>query len=493
MGCRWDIYAAKDAQMSKDDSAISRRSVLLGLSAAPFAIRAAAASTSATESKLDLTPLRRGFKGNLIVPGDPSYETERLTNNRAFNRHPLLIAQCKDAEDVARAIEFSRARQLPLAVRSGGHCAAGRSSCDAGVMIDLSRMDAVMINSAKTRVSCGPGTRIYQANVATVKQGLALPLGVCGDVGLAGLTLGGGYGFLMGVASLACDSLVGVQIVMADSSIRMVTDESDPQLMWALRGAGANFGVVTQMHFKPFSIGDIYGGSLSFPGAAGGDVFALVNDRSLSLPDELTLFGDVAALPDGSIHPQISLCWSGDVRQGREVVDRLITSKLKPSKDELRVMNINDLVGRGEGTDSLSCVRFGGVPGKLPPAGIEALLEVKTALPLVRVATMDVAVGAATRRTQVNASAPTRPPGVNVGYLVDWNDAALTSAATAWTDETWSRIYPFTQGTYVNMLGDEPSARVHEAYGANYSRLAALKRKYDPANVFRLNQNISPA
>lgn len=479
--------------MNSDRSTISRRSVLLGLSAAPFALRSAVASTGATDPKVDLKPLSKRFKGNLIVPGDPNYEIERLTNNRAFSRHPLLIAQCTDAEDVARAIDFSRARQLPLAVRSGGHCAAGRSSCDAGVMIDLSKMDSVTIDSAKTQVTCGPGTRVYQANVATVKHGLALPLGICGDVGLAGLTLGGGYGYLMGVAGLACDSLIGVQIVMADSTIRTVTDENDPQLMWALRGAGANFGVVTQMHFKPFPIGDIYGGSLSFPGAAAGDMLALVNDRSLLLPDELTLFADVAALPDGTVHPGISLCWSGDVRQGRAAVARLITAKLKPSKDELRVRSVNDLVGRGEGTDSPSCVRFGSVRGKLPPAGVEALHQTRTPLPLVRVATMDVAVGTATRRTGVNTASPTRAPGVNVGYIVDWRDAALTTAATAWTEENWARVYPFTEGTYVNMLGDEPPKRVREAYGANYSRLATLKAKFDPSNLFRLNQNIAPA
>lgn len=479
--------------MIPDGPAVSRRSALFALTAAPYLMRAAAASAMSTDAKPDLTPLRRRFKGNLIVPGDPTYEAERLTNNRAFNRHPLLIAQCKDAEDVARAIEFSRAKSLPLAVRSGGHCAAGRSSCDAGVMIDLSRMDYVTIGAAKGRVTCGPGTRVYQANTATVKQRLVLPLGICGDVGLAGLTLGGGYGYLMGVAGLACDSLIGVEIVMADSSVRTVTDESDPQLMWALRGGGANFGVVTQMHFKPFPLGDIFGGSLSFPEAASADMIALVNDRSLSLPDELTIFSDVVALPDGSMHPQISLCWSGDVRQGPAVVAQLITSALKPSKDQLRVMNINELVGRGEGTDSRGCVRFGNVVGKLPSAGVEALLQMTTSLPLVRVATMDICVGKATRRTSVNAAAPTRPHGVAVGYMVDWDDAALTTTATAWTEKNWARVYPFTHGTYVNMLGDEPPERVREAYGANYSRLATLKRKFDPTNVFRLNQNIVPA
>jgi FAD/FMN-containing dehydrogenase len=473
-------------------SPVSRRTFLLGLSAAPYALRAAAALASSAAAELDLKPLRKQFKGALIAPGDPGYESLRLTNNRAFDRHPLLIARCTDAEDVARVIEFTRARALPLAVRSGGHCAAGRSSCDGGVMIDLSRMDSIAVDPKRDRITCGPGARVYQANKETVKYGMALPLGICGDVGLAGLTLGGGYGYLMGVAGLACDSLVGAQIVMADSSIRTVSDDSDPDLMWALRGGGANFGVVTQMHFKPFRIGDIYGGSLSFPGAASAEIAGLVNDHSLSLPDQLTMFSSIATLPDGSTHPQISLCWSGDVAHGPAMVDKFITSTVKPGKEQLRVMSIDALVGRGDGTDSLGCVRFGDVAGKLPQAGLDAFLQTSTSLPIVRVATIDVHVGAATRRTNLNASAPSRPPGVGVGYLVDWTDAALTPAATAWTEQAWARLYPYTHGTYVNMLGDEP-ARVRAAYGVNYPRLAKLKAKYDPNNVLRLNQNIVPA
>jgi FAD/FMN-containing dehydrogenase len=359
-------------------------------------------------------------------------------------------------------------------------------------MIDLSTMNSVVVDADRDRVTCGPGARVYQANRETVQHGMALPLGICGDVGLAGLTLGGGYGYLMGVAGLACDSLTGVQIVMADSCIRTVTDDSDKDLMWALRGGGANFGIVTQMHFKPFRISDIYGGTLSFPGAATADVAALVNEHSTSLPDQLTMFAAVATLPDGSTHPEISLCWSGDAGQGREVIDKLITSKVKPAKDELRVMNVDELVGRGDGTDGLGCVRFGNVTGKLPQAGLETLLRTSASLPIVRVATIDVAVGEATRRTSINAAAPSRPPGVAVGYLVDWSDAALTPAATAWTEQSWARVYPYTRGTYVNMLGDESQGRVREAYGTNYERLATLKAKYDPGNVFRLNQNIVP-
>jgi FAD/FMN-containing dehydrogenase len=442
---------------------------------------------------LDVRPLRARFKGDLILPGDPLYERARLTNNRLYDRHPLLIARCVSADDVARCLEFARARSLPIAVRSGGHCQAGRSSCDGGMVIDLSRLDNITVEPRTGRVSCGPGVRVYQANEATVRHSLALPLGICGDVGVAGLTLGGGYGYLLGVAGLACDSLIGAEVVLADGRIRTVTEQSDPDLMWALRGGGANFGVVTQLHFKAFPVGEIFAGSQQFPPATARDVAALANECAANLPDELTMFASIAALPDGTTHPEISICWSGDVRQGRQVIDKLTTSVIKPSKDSLKVTNVNELVGRGEGTDGLSYVRYGEVAGKLPPAGLQALLDSGNPPAIGRVVTMDTLHGAATRRKKSASAAPSYSPGFGTGYLVFWEDPKITAAAIEWTTSAWAAVHPFTQAAYVNMLGDESAERVREAYGENYPRLAKLKAKYDPENVFRLNQNIRPA
>lgn len=243
----------------------SRRKVLLGMSALPYAIAAVGQTPRTPGAGLDVAPLRVRFKGDLIVPEDPRYQSARLTNNRAFDRHPALIARCSDAEDVARSLEFARTNALPLAIRSGGHCQAGRSSCDAGVVIDLSKMDNIAVEPSSRHVSCGAGVRVFQANESTVGHGLALPLGICGDVGVAGLTLGGGYGYLLGVAGLACDSLIGAQVVLADGHIQTVTEESDPDLLWALRGAGANFGVVTQLHFRAHPVSEIYGALSNFP------------------------------------------------------------------------------------------------------------------------------------------------------------------------------------------------------------------------------------
>jgi FAD/FMN-containing dehydrogenase len=448
--------------------------------------------TKSRPAGLDVRPLRARFKGDLIVPGDPRYQSARLTNNRAFDHYPGLIARCLDADDVAKTLEFARTNALPLAIRSGGHCQAGRSSCDAGVVIDLSKMDGIKVESSSQRVSCGAGVRVFQANQSTASHGLALPLGICGDVGVAGLTLGGGYGYLLGVAGLACDSLMGAQVVLADGRIQTVTEESDPDLLWALRGAGANFGIVTQLHFRAHRVADIFGGALQFPATAARDVAALVNDCAATLPDELTMFTSILAIPGKGSLAEISLCWSGDVRHGRQVIDKLVGS-VKPSVDRLKVMNIAELVGRGAGTDGLSCVRYGEVAGRLPPAGLEALLDPGNPPAIGRDITIDALHGAATRRKKSASAAPNYLPGFGTGFLVFWEDPSMTQAATEWTAAAWARVHPYTQAAYVNMLGDESEERVREAYGDNYSRAARLKTKYDPENVFRLNQNIKPA
>jgi FAD/FMN-containing dehydrogenase len=478
--------------MTSTMRSISRREVLIGMSALPCAIAAAGETPSAKTAGLDVRPLRARFRGDLIVPEDPRYQSARLTNNRAFDHHPALIARCLDSDDVARVLEFARTNALPLAIRSGGHCQAGRSSCDAGVVIDLSRMDRIMVEPSSQRVSCGAGVRVFQANQATMSHGLALPLGICGDVGVAGLTLGGGYGYLLGVAGLACDSLMGAQVVLADGRIRTVTEESDPDLMWALRGAGANFGIVTQLHFRAYRVADIYGGTLEFPAAAARDIAALANECAATLPDELTMFTSILAIPGKGTQAEISLCWSGDVRHGRQVIDKLLGS-LKPSVDRLKVMNIAELVGRGDGTEGLACVRYGEVAGRLPQVGLDALLDPGNPPAIYRAISIDALHGALTRRKKSASAAPNYLPGLGTGYLAFWEDPSMTRAATEWTAAAWARVHPYTQAAYVNMLGDEREERVREAYGDNYSHAVRLKTKYDPENVFRLNQNIKPA
>src|SRR5579862_1775557 len=222
---------------------LTRRDAILGLSAAALTLP----RRRSIAAPLDFSSLQSRFSGDLITPESVSYEKFRRTNNLAFDRRPVVIARCANTNDVVRVLDFTRSHHLPLAVRGGGHSLAGYSSCDGGVVVDLGKMDAVSVDPRARTITCGGGVRVWQANEAGAKHGMALPLGICPDVGVSGLTLGGGVGYLMGVAGAACDTFIGAEVVMSDGRVLDVTADRDADLMWALRGAGANFGIVTRL------------------------------------------------------------------------------------------------------------------------------------------------------------------------------------------------------------------------------------------------------
>lgn len=260
---------------------ISRRDTLKSVPALACALAipkigvARAEQAAGAFAAFNYPDLKTRFSGELVGRDSPAYETARRSENLAFDRHPLLVAKCADAEDAARAFDFARRHGLPIAVRGGQHCQAGRSSCDDGVVIDLGRLDEVSVDPAAGTIACGAGARVWQANEAAAPHGLALPLGTCGDVGVSGLTLGGGVGYLMGVAGAACDALIGADVILADGRRLMVTDRSDADLMWALRGAGANFGIVTRLVYRAVRLRSVLAGTLTFPAAAARDFLGL--------------------------------------------------------------------------------------------------------------------------------------------------------------------------------------------------------------------------
>ena len=447
-------------------------------------IRAAAPDT--------LSRFRSKSGGKVIVPGDPSYEKARLINNRVFDHHPSVIAECTGSDDVARALAFAREAGMPVAIRSGGHSVAGQCNVDDGVLIDLGNLKQISIDRSKGRVTCGAGVRTYELNQATAPAGLAVPLGVCGDVGVAGLTLGGGYGWLLGTAGLACDSLASARLVLSDGRILDVDDEREPDLMWALRGAGANFGVVTELSFRAMRIDKVLAGEIRFPPEQLHDVMELVNEKGAALPDQLVVFGGFTAAADKRT-PNISLCWSGDPKKGADTV-RALFSMLKPNLDKIRITTIPELVGRGEGTDGFSCTRYGFAHGQLNTAGFKALTDPLPAPAEVSYfASLDGMNGAITRREKVNSCAPRIAPGVGASFLSFWEKPETTHDAVAWTQAAWDKVQPSTNGAYLNMLGEQSPERTRSAYRESYERLSRLKAKFDPENVLRSNQNIAPA
>jgi len=476
---------------------LSRREALKGLPALACALAAPRLAIDAQAAPqypaFDDADLRADFAGELIGRGSAGYEAARRTDNLAFDRHPLVVARCANAADALHALEFARRHSLRLSVRGGGHCQAGRSSCDDGVVIDLGRLDAISVDPRTGFVECGAGARLWQASEAAAVQGFSLPVGTCGDVGVSGFTLGGGVGYLMGVAGAACDALIGADVILADGRQLAVTDDSDPDLMWALRGAGANFGVVTRLRYRAVRLSSVVAGDLTFPASAARDVLALADSLASKLPDELSVFTGVVVPPTGEVHVRMSVCWAGDGARGREVIARLLTRDVTPLRQSLRETTLAQFVGRDNPGGGMSCARFGIARRGLPDQALDVLLARDAPPGAVRLVFLDPLHGAIVRVPSSATALPRHPDSAGVGFVVAWDGPEKTRAIRSWADQAWGRLEPSMSATYVNMLDDEGDARVREAYGANYVRLQRLKLRCDPDNLFRSNQNIVPA
>jgi len=473
----------------------SRRDVLLGASALAqtLIIGGCASRYIADADSFDTSALRSRFSGELISPKDARYEMARRTQNLAFDHRPKLIARCATTEDVVRVLEFGRRRNALIAIRSGGHSQAGQSSCDGGVVIDLTKMNHISIDTIGATINCGPGALIWQVYQASAVTGLTLPLGTYPTVGVAGLTLGGGLGFLSGVAGAACDSLIGAEIVLADGRIVTVDEQRDPDLMWALRGAGANFGIVTRLTFRAFRQDKVLAGNLVFPSAAARDVLGLVNEMPATTPDELTVSALVLAPPNRESQVVLQPCWSGDSAQGRQVIDQYLTRVVRPVAGELVETTHAQFVGTHDEGPSAYFMRWGQASNKLADAALDILVDSHDVPPAARLIIMQTLHGVAARTAPRATAFPHFVPGVSAGFNAIWKDDSGAAETKVWSEKTWAKLHPYMNSAYVNMLGDEGSSRVREAYGVNYTRLRQLKARYDHDNVFRMNQNIPPA
>jgi len=478
---------------------ISRREGMVAVPALAYGLVGAAqaagkaAPPPTSTAPLDFSALQARISGEVIDSQHPQFDELRRTDNRAYDRHPLLIARCAGTGDVVRVLDFARTRGIAIAVRGGGHSQAGLSSCDGGVVIDLGKMDQVTFDVDRGFVICGAGARAWQADEVAAKYGYSLPLGTCGDVGVSGLTLGGGFGFLLGTAGAACDALIGAEVVLADGRVLNVADGENGDLMWALRGAGANFGVVTKLVYRAVRIDKVFAGSLTYPAASARDVLAMTDKLSSTMPDELGAFTFVRHTPDGQAHVSVDVCWSGKVAQGRSVISQFLGSAVRPASDTLKETTVSALVGNKKPPVSAYCTRYGVTAGELPNEGLDLLCDNRDALPVTRLTFLDPIHGAFTRVKPDAMAFPHWPAGAGVGFILMWDDPKLTPQARSWADTNWAPLQQHIRAPYLNMLEYAGEAGVHESYGANYPRLRKLKAKYDPDNVLRSNQNILPA
>lgn len=437
--------------------------------------------------------------GPVLRPGDDGYDEARRIHNGLIDRQPAIIVRCRSAADAAAGIRFARAAGLEVCVRGGGHNVAGRAVADDAVMIDLAEMKGADVDPEARTVVADGGLVWRELNDATAAHGLAVTGGAVSTTGVAGLTLGGGLGWLMGLYGLAADNLLAAELVDANGEIRQVTDASDPDLMWALRGGGGNFGVVTRFTFRLFPVETITGGLIAHPIAAAGDLLRFYRDTVANCPDELTVFAALAHAPDGSGVPIAALvvCHAGDPEQAQRDLEPLQSwgspAVVQVGPMPYPVMNtlLDGAYPRGALNYWLSSFTRG-VTDELIDTMVERYASVPSPMTAIL---LEHFHGAVTRVGVTETAVPHREPGWNLLIPAVWMDPAESEENIGWARATHALFAEHLgPGRWVNYLDDDRRTEaVRGAYGPNYERLLQLKRRYDPDNVFRHNANIDPA
>jgi FAD/FMN-containing dehydrogenase len=454
----------------------------------------------------DPATLAQTFAGELLMPGDPAYEARRAIWNRMIDRRPALFARCRTADDARRALSWAREQDLPVSIMGGGHNVAGSALVDGGVVIDHGLRRKVSLSADRSRLVAEPGALLGAVDAATVPHGVAVPIGINTTTGLAGLTLGGGIGWLMRAHGLTCDALVAADLVLADGTGLTVSEATEPDLLWALRGGGGNFGIVTRFEYATVPLpGPVLAGMLAFPMEDAGRILRAYREWAADAPESVTT---IVALRTVLPSPQLP----AEVH-GRRIVGIGICSVGDPADDERLLAPL-----RGLGTplfDSVArkpiTVHNAMFDASVPPRNgyywkshyltglsdslIDIAVEHHLRAPQPWSYSLIGQLGGAIARVAEHATAYAHR---EVPYLININgvddDPARDDEIVAWTRETFDALAPFsTGGVYVNFVGNEGEDRVRAAYGPAYARLAAIKARYDPDNVFSTNQNVRPA
>jgi FAD/FMN-containing dehydrogenase len=452
---------------------------------------------------IDLDTLAGSLDGRLVLPGDADYETGRQVHQAAVDAYPLAIVRAANARDVAHTVLFARDNDLELAVRGGGHSLAGHSTVDGGIVLDLGDMRGLHIDPDARLAWAQPGLTAIEYTAAAAAHGLATPFGDSGSVGIAGLTLGGGIGWLVRKHGLTIDALKSVEIVTADGRQLVASEDENPDLFWAVRGGGGNFGVVTRFQFRLYDIGMILGGMLVMPATA--DVLRSLVPISASAPRELTTIGFFmdAAPPMPFIAPEhhgkpviaIMFVYAGDPDAGAAAIAPF-RAVATPLGEVVAPMPYPAIYGFTEDASARgAAIMRSAFLDTLDDATIDAILAAMAAAPRrergINFTQIRILGGAmADIPADATAFAHRNAPvmiAIHGGYEGD------RAPAEAWADDFFAAIAPKASGVYSNFLEDEGDGRVREAYPAGtHDRLVAAKRRYDPSNLFRRNQNIRP-
>jgi len=451
-------------------------------------------------SALDATRVKSltdGFAGTVLLPSDDGYEGARRVQNGLVDRRPAVIAQCRDTGDIAAAVRFATAEGLEISVRGGGHNVAGRCVTEGGLMIDLSGMRAIDVdpNAATARVQ--GGALWSELNEAGAAHGLAVTGGAISTTGVGGYTLGGGLGWLMATQGLAADNLIGVELVTADGSVLDVSDASHPDLMWALRGGGGNFGVAATLTFRMHPLTMVVGGLIAHPVDAARDLLRFYRDAVADCPDELTAFAGLVHAPDGSgLKLAAMVVFHTDPSRADADLAPFLEfgSPLMTHVEPMPYPVMNTLLDAGYPPGALNYWLSSFTTG-LSDALIDTMIQRFETIPSpMSVILLEHFHGAVTRIDPTATAVPHREAGFNLLLPSEWLDPADTDKNIAWTKDTFAAVSEhLAAGRWLNYLGDDQADdAIRAAYGPNFDRLREVKRRYDPGNVFHLNHNIVP-
>lgn len=449
--------------------------------------------------------LRHDLTSKVVLPTDPDYDAVREIWNAMIDRQPAVIVQCTNADDVPKVIQFARHHSLDLSIRGGGHNIAGNALCNGGVMLDFSMMNAVQVDAKRRRAYVEPGATLADLDKATQAYGLATPVGINSTTGIAGLTLGGGFGWLTRQYGLTIDNLVSADVVTADGQQLHASDVENADLFWGLRGGGGNFGVVTKFEFALHPVGpEILAGLLVFPLSQGKQVLIQYQEFMASAPAELNIWVVMRQAPPLPFLPEAV--------HGQEVVVMAIFYNGDPIKGEKLIAplrSFGDAYGEHIGAQpyvewqqAFDPLLTNGARNywkshyftKLQDEVLDVMIDFTDKLPSPQCEIFIAFIAGAANQVPPEATAYTNR---NARFAMNvhgrWEEASQDESCIAWSRAFFKASVPYaSSGVYVNFMTEEEEGRIVSAYGENYDRLVELKRRYDPDNIFHLNQNIKP-
>ena len=443
-----------------------------------------------------LQKFREAFRGPSFRPGDAGYDAARKVPNAMIDRRPAIIARCAGAADVIECVRFAREHDVLVTVRGGGHSLPGKCVCDGALMIDLSAMKGIAVDPARKTVRAQTGLTLGEFDRETQAFGLATTLGTVSTTGIAGLTLGAGWGHLHARFGLALDNVIGADVVTADGRLLSVSSRENEDLFWGVRGSGGNLGVVTSLEYRLHEVGPVLGGAVFYPVAKTREVIRFCREYAATIPDELVIQAGGMTLPDAGRVFAVAGCWSGPLSEGEKMLKplRAFGPPIADIFDRISYVQMQKLFdpffppGRYTYTKS-NFFR------SLSDEAIEAMASFAGSAPspFTFAPFFEHWHGAAVHVPATNTAFPHRQYSFNLLLWSNWENPAESERNIDWTRHCWETMQPFlVESSYGNYVSDEGDPVARAAYGPNYERLLALKNKYDPTNLFRMNHNVQP-